>query len=90
MCCAAVAFIGDYSQRVPDAVAIRAFEALVAYGVLHGYIKANYILYGHRDVQAKSWPSPGDALYSAMQTWPHFGQQDTQRAPMGEKGLGLL
>lgn len=38
--------------------------------VAQGWIKEDYQLFGHR--QAKDTLCPGDMLYEAIQSWPHW------------------
>lgn len=46
-------------------------KGLISYAVENGYLLSDYTLYGHRQVRATT--CPGDALFSEIKTWPHFG-----------------
>ncbi|KAL4232098.1 N-acetylmuramoyl-L-alanine amidase [Mactra antiquata] len=69
----AIAFsiMGDFSSKLPDAVALQAVQNMISYGITLGKITPDYKLYGHRDVRATT--CPGDTLYNHIQTWDHFG-----------------
>jgi len=66
----AAAIIGDYTERLPNAAALKAVKELIACGVGKGKINANYTLCGHRDVLSTT--CPGDALYNDLKTWPNW------------------
>ena len=40
-------------------------------GIEMGKIASDYRLYGHRDVVSTT-KCPGNALYTAIQNWPHY------------------
>ncbi|NP_445825.1 peptidoglycan recognition protein 1 precursor [Rattus norvegicus] len=65
-----ITFMGDYSHRVPAKRALRAALNLLKCGVSEGFLRSNYEVKGHRDVQ--STLSPGDQLYEIIQSWDHY------------------
>lgn len=65
-----VAFIGDFSEELPSAKALRAAGKLLRCGVALGELDPDYMLYGARQLSATA--SPGDALYGDIQDWDHF------------------
>ena len=66
----AVAVMGNFMNRKPNAAALNALKNLIKCGINLGYITSTYKLYGHRDV---SWTAcPGDALYKEIKTWPRY------------------
>ena len=66
----AVAVMGNFINRKPNAAALNALKNLIKCGINLGYITSTYKLYGHRDV---SWTAcPGDALYKEIKTWPRY------------------
>ncbi|XP_062573038.1 peptidoglycan recognition protein 1-like [Saccostrea cucullata] len=65
-----ISFIGDFRERLPNANAIRAAQALIRCGVDNGKIIGNYKLKGHRDVG--NTECPGQTLYEYIQSWPHY------------------
>ncbi|XP_006871529.1 PREDICTED: peptidoglycan recognition protein 1 [Chrysochloris asiatica] len=65
-----ITFMGNYMERVPPPRALRAAQNLLACGVAVGALSPHYEVKGHRDVQQTL--SPGDQLYSIIQTWPHY------------------
>lgn len=58
------------ADRVPAKRAVRAALNLLKCGVSQGYLRSNYEVKGHRDVQ--STLSPGDQLYEIIQRWDHY------------------
>ncbi|XP_051017865.1 peptidoglycan recognition protein 1 [Acomys russatus] len=65
-----ITFMGNYMNRVPTKRALRAALNLLECGVSQGFLRSNYEVKGHRDVQ--STLSPGDQLYEIIQGWPHY------------------
>ncbi|XP_058386687.1 peptidoglycan recognition protein 1-like [Diceros bicornis minor] len=65
-----ISFIGNYMERAPPQRALRAAQSLLACGVARGALRPDYEVKGHRDV--RDTLSPGDQLYSIIQTWPHY------------------
>ncbi|KAM4825891.1 peptidoglycan recognition protein 1 isoform 1-T1 [Thomomys bottae] len=65
-----ITFMGNYMERAPPRRSMRALENLLEYGVARGFLRTNYQLKGHRDVQQTA--SPGDQLYEAIQRLPHY------------------
>lgn len=68
-----VAFMGDFSEKPPNAAALGAAQALIQCGLDEGYLAPSYLLVGHSDVS--NILSPGKALYNIISTWPHFKQR---------------
>lgn len=67
-----VSFIGDYTKGLPSQHMmglLRDNFAMCAVG--GGSLVANFTLQGHRQVVNTS--CPGDALYTEIQHWEHFG-----------------
>uniref|UniRef100_H0WZL5 Peptidoglycan recognition protein 3 n=1 Tax=Otolemur garnettii TaxID=30611 RepID=H0WZL5_OTOGA len=64
------AFMGHFVEKPPNAVALEAAQDLIQCAVVKGYLAPDYLLVGHSDVT--STPSPGQALYNIIRTWPHF------------------
>ncbi|XP_028711999.1 peptidoglycan recognition protein 1 [Peromyscus leucopus] len=65
-----ITFMGNYMDRVPPKRAIRAALNLLDCGVAQGFLRSNYEVKGHRDVQ--NTLSPGDQLYEIIQQWKHY------------------
>uniref|UniRef100_A0A8C6QXE6 Peptidoglycan recognition protein 1 n=2 Tax=Nannospalax galili TaxID=1026970 RepID=A0A8C6QXE6_NANGA len=65
-----ITFMGNYMDRVPPQRALRAALSLLECGVAQGFLRSNYEIKGHRDVQQTL--SPGDQLYEIIQGWPHY------------------
>lgn len=65
-----ISFIGTFNTVKPPKVQIHAAQKIIELGVKAGKIAPNYILLGHRQISKTL--SPGDALYSEIQTWPHW------------------
>ncbi|CAF2385344.1 unnamed protein product [Rotaria sp. Silwood2] len=74
-----ISVIGDYSSRKPNAGAINAVKALIKCGVSRGYIRSNYILRGHRDLDSTA--CPGNAFYNEIKTWTNY--RSLARSGMG-------
>ncbi|KAK7474729.1 hypothetical protein BaRGS_00034022, partial [Batillaria attramentaria] len=62
--------IGDFTARLPDQVALTTLKALIQCAVDSGYLAADYVMLGHRDVRATE--CPGEAFYREIRTWPHY------------------
>ncbi|ESO98406.1 hypothetical protein LOTGIDRAFT_97771, partial [Lottia gigantea] len=58
----AIAFIGNFDEKLPTAAALNAAKALIEYGLANGKISPDYDVIGHRDASATT--CPGDALYN--------------------------
>nr|XP_044990133.1 peptidoglycan recognition protein 1 [Jaculus jaculus] len=65
-----ITFMGNYMERVPPKRALQAALNLLDCGVARGFLRPKYEVKGHRDVQQTL--SPGDQLYEAIQSWPHY------------------
>ena len=64
------AFMGNFHEKEADPLAIVALKGIISYGVSQGLLSTDYKMYGHRD--ARPTISPGDKLYSQIQTFDHF------------------
>ncbi|XP_064813898.1 N-acetylmuramoyl-L-alanine amidase-like [Oncorhynchus masou masou] len=70
-----VAFIGNYSSFLPSRHALDLVrQHLAKCAVDGGRLQANFTLHGHRQLVDTS--CPGDALYSEIRGWEHFGVRD--------------
>ncbi|CAL8105802.1 unnamed protein product [Calicophoron daubneyi] len=67
-----IAILGNFATASPSAEALESAKRLIAAGVSDGYLRSDYKVVGHRDVC--STECPGNALYSIIKTWPHFGK----------------
>ncbi|CAN7937003.1 unnamed protein product, partial [Ixodes hexagonus] len=68
----AFAFIGDFSNHIPNRRMLIAAQRLIGCGIALGKIRPDYTLHGHRDANCRQ--CPGDAFYAFMRTClPHFG-----------------
>lgn len=65
-----ISFIGTFNTVVPPKSQLYAAQRIIEVGVENGKIAPNYKLLAHRQVSRTL--SPGDALYSVIQTWPHW------------------
>ncbi|XP_051062953.1 peptidoglycan recognition protein 1 [Phodopus roborovskii] len=65
-----ITFMGNYMERVPPKRAFRAALNLLECGVARGFLRSNYEVKGHRDVQ--NTLSPGDQLYEVIQRWQNY------------------
>ncbi|CAH0555775.1 unnamed protein product [Brassicogethes aeneus] len=65
-----IAFIGNFSDKLPNSKQMKAFKNFLAYGVKTGEIDKDYKLFGARQVSATQ--SPGLRLYRAIQKMQHF------------------
>ncbi|CAF0811694.1 unnamed protein product [Rotaria sp. Silwood1] len=74
-----ISVIGDYSSRKPNAGAINAVKALIKCGVSRGYIRSNYLLRGHRDLDSTA--CPGNSFYNEIKTWTNY--RSLVRSEMG-------
>lgn len=67
-----VSFIGDYSSVLPSQHAMELVrDQLASCAVGGGRLIPTFTLMGHR--QVVNTACPGDALYSEIKTWKHFG-----------------
>ncbi|XP_029913032.1 peptidoglycan recognition protein 6 [Myripristis murdjan] len=68
-----VAFIGDYSSRLPSQHSMGLVrDQLASCAVGGGRLVGNFTLQGHR--QVVNTLCPGDAFYKEIQGWEHFGE----------------
>lgn len=65
-----ISFIGTFNAVKPPKAQLHAAQKIIELGVKAGKIASDYKLLGHRQVSKTL--SPGDALYSEIQTWPHW------------------
>ncbi|KAH8242397.1 hypothetical protein KR032_005152 [Drosophila birchii] len=68
-----IVFIGTFVKQAPTREAIEAAKNLLEYAVQKGQLVENYKLLGHRQVSATE--SPGSALYTLIQQWPHWSTE---------------
>ena len=69
-----VAVIGDYTSALPPRSSMELLRRrLVRCAVGGGRLAVNYTLLGHRQV-GNHTSCPGDAFYSEISTWEHFGK----------------
>ncbi|XP_062404304.1 N-acetylmuramoyl-L-alanine amidase [Sardina pilchardus] len=74
-----VAFIGNYSASLPTRHSLGLVRhRLATCGVTGHFIQANYTVQGHRQVVDTT--CPGDALYSEISTWEHYGDTESPKA----------
>ncbi|KAJ7992707.1 hypothetical protein DPEC_G00281470 [Dallia pectoralis] len=67
-----VSFIGDYTSSLPSERTMELVrDRLASCAVRAGRLTSNFTLYGHR--QLVQTTCPGDALYSQITGWMHFG-----------------
>ncbi|XP_016371513.1 peptidoglycan recognition protein 5 isoform X1 [Sinocyclocheilus rhinocerous] len=59
-----IAFMGNFNDEMPSSASLSALLRLLHIGVLHGHIRPNFVLVGHRDV-AKT-ECPGEYLYALL------------------------
>ncbi|KAM8812062.1 LOW QUALITY PROTEIN: peptidoglycan recognition protein 3 [Rhynchonycteris naso] len=67
-----IAFMGNLVEKPPKAAALEALKSLIQCAVDNRYLTPNCLLVGHSDVSPTLYP--GKALYSIINTWPHFKQ----------------
>lgn len=68
-----VSFIGDYSSVLPSQHAMELVrDQLASCAIGGGRLIPTFTLMGHR--QVVNTACPGDALYSEIKTWKHFGE----------------
>ena len=72
-----ICIIGDFSDSLPNAAALKAVNALIEYGVTLGKINENYQVIGHR--QVRDTECPGEELYKYVQTHPRWTSTPTPR-----------
>ncbi|XP_065341679.1 peptidoglycan-recognition protein SC2-like [Cloeon dipterum] len=65
-----VCFVGDFTDRLPEDVALQAFYKLVSCSIKMNFLPNNYTLLGHR--QAKDTMCPGDSLFKEISQWPNW------------------
>ncbi|XP_077536154.1 peptidoglycan recognition protein 3-like [Haemaphysalis longicornis] len=68
----AVSFMGDFSRRLPSRAALWSLYRLIQCGLAQGKIHPSFTLHGHRDANCGT-TCPGDALYTHIGQWPHYG-----------------
>ncbi|XP_055742994.1 N-acetylmuramoyl-L-alanine amidase-like [Salvelinus fontinalis] len=68
-----VSFIGDYTSSLPSQQTMELVrDRLASCAVGGGRLVGNFTLYGHRQLVKTS--CPGDAFYSEITGWEHFGE----------------
>lgn len=67
-----VSFQGHFSNQLPSQAQMRAAKILFEEGVRLGKVDPNYRLIAHRQVSATE--SPGQKLFEALMTWPHWSK----------------
>ncbi|XP_050310822.1 peptidoglycan-recognition protein 2-like [Anthonomus grandis grandis] len=67
-----IAFIGNFSDKLPRSKSLKALKDFLQCGVELGEIDKEYNLYGARQVSPSPTLSPGSRLFSELKTWPHF------------------
>ncbi|XP_065363719.1 peptidoglycan-recognition protein SA [Calliphora vicina] len=65
-----IAFIGNFSEKLPKQMALTAAQKLLECGVKNGELDANYELFAAS--QVSSTKSPGLILYNEIQDWDHW------------------
>ncbi|XP_032290489.1 peptidoglycan-recognition protein SC2 isoform X7 [Drosophila virilis] len=65
-----ISFIGTFIKIHPTDEQLQACKLLLEEGVRLKKLVPDYKLYGHRQLSATE--SPGEILYSIIQTWPHW------------------
>ncbi|KAG7335039.1 hypothetical protein KOW79_001635 [Hemibagrus wyckioides] len=71
-----VSFIGDYMSSIPSNRTMDLVRNQLAKCATEGgKLVSNFIIHGHRQVVNTS--CPGDAFYSEIQGWEHFGEVKT-------------
>ncbi|XP_030760411.1 peptidoglycan-recognition protein 2-like isoform X1 [Sitophilus oryzae] len=65
-----IAFVGNFSSKVPSEKMLNALRKFLECGVKLGEIDQEYKLFGGRQVSATS--SPGAKLFKEIKTWPHL------------------
>ncbi|XP_028893682.2 peptidoglycan-recognition protein LB-like [Zeugodacus cucurbitae] len=68
--------IGDFTEGLPPSPMMEVALDFIQFSVDCGYLREDYILYGHRQVR-NGTICPGDALYAQVQKWPHW-QEDVK------------
>ncbi|XP_050341486.1 peptidoglycan-recognition protein LB-like [Bactrocera neohumeralis] len=68
--------IGDFTEALPPSNMLEVALDFIQFSVDCGFLREDYILYGHRQVR-NGTICPGDALYAAIQKWPHW-QEDVE------------
>nr|AJQ21530.1 peptidoglycan recognition protein 1 [Mytilus galloprovincialis] len=66
----AFAFLGNYNDRRPKPLALKALRGAISYGIKNGHISPYYTLYGHRDKRPTD--SPGNYLYAEIRNFKHY------------------
>ncbi|TMW41094.1 hypothetical protein DOY81_013826 [Sarcophaga bullata] len=69
-----IAFIGNYSAKLPTQQALTAAKKLLECGVKTGQLEENYELFAAS--QVSSTKSPGLILYNEIQDWDHWTAHD--------------
>ncbi|XP_030075528.1 peptidoglycan recognition protein 1 [Microcaecilia unicolor] len=65
-----IAFIGNFSNRLPNSKAINAAKNLIQCAVSRNRLRSNYALRGHRNVMNTA--CPGNTLYRNILAWKNF------------------
>ncbi|KAJ8972664.1 hypothetical protein NQ317_014023, partial [Molorchus minor] len=67
-----LAFIGNFSDKLPNPKQLKAAEDFLQCAVELGELDRSYKLFGARQVSATL--SPGTKLYNTIQNWSHFSR----------------
>ncbi|NP_001037786.1 peptidoglycan recognition protein 5 [Danio rerio] len=59
-----IAFMGNLNADLPSSASLSALLRLLHIGVLHGHVRPNFVLLGHKDVAKTA--CPGENLYSVL------------------------
>ncbi|XP_072180851.1 peptidoglycan recognition protein 1-like [Diadema setosum] len=70
-----ISIMGNYTAKLPNKQAISAFQSIVSCAIENNKLNANYTLYGHRQATPLR-TCPGEALFEAMWSWPHWQAGD--------------
>ncbi|XP_052091264.1 uncharacterized protein LOC127728087 isoform X2 [Mytilus californianus] len=66
----AFAFLGNYNDRRPNPLALKALRDAMSSGIKNGHISPYYTLYGHKDKRPTD--SPGNYLYAELRNFKHY------------------
>ncbi|CAF1083165.1 unnamed protein product [Rotaria sordida] len=75
-----ISVVGDYTYRLPNDAALNAVKQLIKCGVSRGYIKSDYLLRGHKDLNNTA--CPGKVFYEEIKKWPNY-RSTTRRSDLG-------
>ncbi|XP_069075231.1 peptidoglycan recognition protein 1-like [Pleurodeles waltl] len=65
-----ISVMGNFMSRNPSQAALKAVQELIKCGVTKGYIRKDYIVKGHRNLNATT--CPGNSFYNLITKWPRF------------------